>query len=68
MVNEGYYDENGHIVHLEVGDGPGNGAAEEADLYLLVDLLAADGDLEKHLIGHLQIDMWFSARWWSDRT
>ena len=43
-------------TYLEVGDRLGDGAAEEADLDLLVDLLSPDGDLEEHLVRHLQIE------------
>ena len=41
-------------LYLEVVDSFGDGAAEESDLDLLGLLHAADGDLEEHLICHLQ--------------
>ena len=49
-----YLQKRSHLVYLEVGDGLGDGAPEEADLDLLGLLYAADGDLEEHLVRHLQ--------------
>ena len=40
-------------LYLEVGHGPGDGAAEEPDLDLPLLLLTSDGDLEENLVRDL---------------